>query len=239
MPHGVAGLASIWRLVPVEAFRLVTDRWEWASLSQLVASVYHEPSWTEASVSRLRSQFLGPVKFGYVRLWLGNDVLVGCPVIGLGDEWFNTPRARPEVISGTRLANSVAVSRALKRVENRLDFVFYDDQPQLDEIDTVGAALETRTARTRKYRAVTNDDLRTIGRALTCSGDCREAWLAGLQASMHAGSWATEVVQHFDADDAVVGWTVWAVRQGALGHIRECLAVTAIDEITPAWTSVR
>lgn len=223
--------------MPTEPWRLVTDRWEWASISHLAPTVYHELSWTVASVARIRTQTSLPVSFGYARVWVGADTLVGCPLIRLGERWFNTPRAVPLVLTGTHVSASAAIQRAMDRVERlRGRLVLHDDSSQVDEIERTRLALDVRTCDERTYRSMSNREIDTMVRS--CRWNRRavaDEWSQALKAVWNAGSWTTEVHAHHDADGAVIGYTVWANRPPLV----QCIAAATVGQRVPAWATVR
>lgn len=214
-----------------EPLRVITDRWEWASIAQLVPTVYHELSWTLASVDRLKDQYTLPIAFGYARVWV-DDTLIGCPLIRLGDRWFNTPRSAPLVLRGVKLNASAALSRALARHPRFVkdgDFLLdlHSDHELLESIERTRLLLVTTTPRVRRYRAMSERELN----ALTAP----PGWRAALRLTWRA-DWSTELHVHLDTDDNEHGYTVWAHRNGIAP---ECIGALAVNQPALEWTVSR
>jgi len=223
----------------VERLRIVTDRWEWDALAQLAATIYHEQSWTLASVKRIKSQTSNPVTFGYARVWVGHDTLVGCPMIRYGDKpWSNSPRAQPAVLSGTRLNAAGAVARAIAEQPRGVkEFELRDDSHLLSTIDRARMALEVRSANWRRYRSMSGREIDQVVDTLDWEEHHKaREWGAALKATFVAGSWITELHVHYGDDGTVIGYLVWVTRTG---HDPECIAAALVGERTPAWTVSR
>ena len=241
-----AGLLRAWYAaasVPIEPLRMVTDQWEWASIAKLVPTVYHEQSWTLASVTRIRAQTSLPVSFGYARVWV-SETMVGCPLIRLGNRWFNTPRAAPLVLQGTHLNAAAALKRACARdgdpvaarlrLHKRLEL--HDDHELVAGIERVRLALDVRTASRRTYRAMSSREIGAMVRSLHWSDPyTAEEWDAAVRACWKAGSWTTAVDVHRDDAGDTIGYTVWVSRSAG----SECVAAALVGENTLAWTVSR
>lgn len=235
--------------VPVEPLRIVTDRWEWDALAQLAPTIYHEQSWTLASVRRIKTQTSATVTFGYARIWI-DDTLVGCPLIRQGDNpWYNTPRSVPLVLQGTRLNAAAALVRAIartwspdpaqahkKRPGSSL-VVLHDDSELVDAIERARLSIEVRSSRWRKYRAMSGREIDEMVRTIRWQDRAKaREWGDALRTTWTAGCWTTEVHVHFDDDDRLVGYLVWVSRAG---RPAECIAAALVGTRTPAWTVSR
>jgi hypothetical protein len=229
--------------VSIEPLRVVTDQWEWASIAKLVPTVYHEQSWTMASVTRIRAQTSLPVSFGYARVWVAKT-MVGCPLIRLGNRWFNTPRAAPLVLQGTNLNAAAALKRACSRSKDpiaarlRLDghLELHDDQELVASIERTRLALDARTVHRRRYRAMSGREIDHMVRSLNWEDPYLAIeWAAAVRTCWRAGSWTTAVDVHHDDTGDTIGYTVWVSRPAG----SECVAAAAVDEYAPAWTVSR
>lgn len=223
---------------------MITDQWEWASIAKLVPTVYHEQSWTLASVSRIRAQTSLPVSYGYARVWVGRDTLVGCPLIRFGNRWFNTPRAAPLVLAGCRLNAASALLRAagrsrdptVARLRLRDHLELHDDHELVRDIDRTRLLLDVRTATCRRYRSMSTREINLMVRSLSFPDPhVGPEWGAAIKACWNAGSWTTTVNVHADEDGATIGFSVWVQRPAST----ECVAAALIDQPVPAWTSYR
>lgn len=226
--------------MPVERLRVVTDRWEWDSLARLATTVYHEQSWTLASVKRIRSQTSLPVTFGYARVWV-DQTLVGCPLIRHGEQpWYNSPRARPMVLVGTNLNAPAAVMRAIARNPNPRGctrLVLHDDSELVDAIERARMSIEVRSSHSRSYRSMSGREIDQVVASLAwVQRDKAREWGDALRATFGSGSWATEVQVHSDDDGDVVGYLVWVIRKD---RPAECIAAALVGQRTPAWTVSR
>lgn len=235
--------------MPVDSLRIVTDRWEWDSLAQLAPTIYHEQSWTLASVQRIKTQTSTPVRFGYARVWVA-DTLVGCPLIRQGDRpWYNSPRAAPLVLQGTRLNAPGAVMRAIARSwapdpkhPDRTrpwsaQVALHDDSELVHAIERARLSIEVRSSRWRRYKAMSGREIDEMVRTLRWKErpKARE-WGDALRTTWTSGCWTTEVHVHFDDNDRIVGYLVWVTRPGRPG---ECIAAALVGQRTPAWTVSR
>jgi hypothetical protein len=227
--------------VPPDTLRVVTDQWEWANIARLAPTVYHEQSWTLASVIRLRTQLSVPISFGYVRVWAG-DSLIGCPMIRVGDRWFNTPRAAPLVLVGPAVDPMVALADAKARqgrhpkLRGKLEL--HDDTDVLRAIARTCATLEDRCVDTRRYRTMSGQEIDRMARSCRWASTAdRAQWIAALKATWRAGCWVTEVHAHYDDAGEPIGYTVWVTR--AFPHDRgettECIGAIATFARAPAW----
>lgn len=230
--------------MPVEPLRVITDQWEWASIAKLVPTMYHEQSWTLASVSRIRSQTSLPVSYGYARVWVGHDTLIGCPLIRFGNRWFNTPRAAPRVLAGTHLNAASALLRAagrsrdpvVARLRLRDHLELHDDHDVVRNIDRARLLLDARTATSRRYRTMSAREINLMVRSLSwATPDLGPEWGAAIRACWNAGAWTTTVNVHADSAGTTIGYTVWVERPAST----ECVAAALIDHQVPAWTVIR
>lgn len=235
--------------MPVEPLRIVTDRWEWDALAQLAPTIYHEQSWTLASVKRIKTQTSATVRFGYARVWI-DDTLVGCPMIRQGDHpWYNSPRAVPLVLQGTRLNAAGAVVRAIARSwspdpkhpdrgrPGSAELNLHDDSELVDSIERARLSIEVRSSRWRRYRAMSGREIDEMVRTLRWKERPRaREWGDALRVTFTAGCWTTEVHVHFDDDDRLIGYLVWVTRPG---RGDECIAAALVGQHTPAWTVSR
>jgi hypothetical protein len=215
--------------------RLITDRFEWQRLAgELATSPYHHPGWSWAAVRRIRQQTSKPVGCAYARIW-HDDTLIGCPVITLGAETFNSPRTWPQILTGPKLSDrqlGAVVTGALNQM------TLSNDEAQLVAIRSVARRLARLSVDTRVFASVTGDDLAAITAAVPWSGELRRnQWLGGL-VELARTSWDMHLIRHLDAHCEILGWSATIAFDGRADTVVTAAAVQVGVE-PPQWASLR
>lgn len=215
-----------------EAVRFVSDRFEWASLTKRVGALYHRWEWAEQSRQRVVRQLpLIPIQTAYLRIWI-IDSMVVCPLIGIGDTWYNAPRAQPMVVAGEPV-DPVAALELAADVEGT-DIVYVDDSAQVSAISSVVDDLIARADDHRERRSLAPVDVTDMIDRLTFADEgARDRWIEAVAWTWRAG-WDARLVE-YRADRDPIGWVVDVHHLDTVSTV----AAAAVDGEVLEWTSPR
>lgn len=216
----------------VETVRFVSDRYEWASMTQRAPSVYHRWEWSEQS--RRRVAHLMPhmkIDTAYMRVWDG-DTLVAVPVILIDGTWFNVPRSAPLVLEGGP-ANPTTIIVEAADDENE-DVVIVNDDNQIQALDALRWELAADADDYRRRRSIIPEDLHGMRARLTFDTvDACDMWFEGIEWAYRSGLDVTLI--EYRRNDEPIGWEL------TVTHLGEptVLAAAHVERPVEAWTSPR
>lgn len=212
----------------VEAVRFVSDRFEWSSMTN-DAALYHRWEWSEQSRRRVARQLpTTTVGAAYLRIWV-HDTMITCPVILIGDIWYNTPRAQPMTVVGDPISPADVID------DLDVDVVIVDDTAQLTAITTIAERLTDHADETRSRRSVTAAETATMrSRLAFADAESGDTWFEGVEWIWRTG-WDARLIEYRRCRQPI-GWTVEVSHKNAAATV---VAAAHVDEVVPAWTSPR
>lgn len=216
----------------VEDVRFVSDRYEWASLTKQVPSLYHQWEWAEQSRRRIvRELPTLPIDSAYLRIWAG-DTLIGCPVVQIDDVWFNAPRALPMCLLGEPLPAAALAEWAAD--DDGCILIVVDDSPQIADIHATRWLLECDADDLRSRRSLAPIDIKTMLTRLSFESEhARDTWVEAVGWVWRAG-WNARLIE-YRRNDEPIGWSVEVEHTDSV----TVLAAAHVEMIVADWTSPR
>lgn len=216
----------------VETARFVGDRYEWSSLARRAPSVYHRWEWSEQSRRRVTRFCPGVnVETAYLRVW-HDEALIVCPILLIGDLWYNTPRAEPVLIQGAVDDAWQAIDEATEEYGELI--IHRDDSEQLAEIQALEWQLNADADDQRNRQTLIPSDLDDMRFRLRFADDLTsELWFEAVQWLGRSGLDARFV--EYRRNDEPIGWGIYAAHLGEL----TCLAAAHVEFEVPTWVSQR